>query len=190
MALVVSSVSGTAPSGQVAACPCQGTALGEANPSTSSLHINRQATPLSNPGFSQPSQDLQYQVFSFWDQAHSSTLNHPTRPFLPSDFLPWFPASVDLLSQGQHAGMNQHQHQQATIVTGLPRTTQYSATDNTSHGRMGLATLPATGPQPYNIQAAASGPNMTTDITTMAKMIPSVPLKLQQRIIQGEFIDL
>ena len=31
---------------------------------------------------------------------------------------------------------------------------------------------------------------MATDIATMAKVIPNVPLKLQQRIIQGEFIDL
>ena len=31
---------------------------------------------------------------------------------------------------------------------------------------------------------------MTTDITMMAKVIPNVPPKLQQRIVQGEFIDL
>ena len=31
---------------------------------------------------------------------------------------------------------------------------------------------------------------MTTDITKMAKVIPNVLPKLQQRIIQGEFIDL
>ena len=31
---------------------------------------------------------------------------------------------------------------------------------------------------------------MATDIATIAKVIPNVPLKLQQRIIQGEFIDL
>ena len=58
VAPVTSSVSGTAPLGQVAACPHQNTALGEANPSTSSLHIKRQAAPLSNVGFLQPSQDL------------------------------------------------------------------------------------------------------------------------------------
>ena len=73
---------------------------------------------------------------------------------------------------------------------GLPRATQYSTTDNTSHGRIGLATFLAIRPQPYNIQTGASGPNMTTELTTMAKVIPNVPLKLQQRIIQGKFIDL
>ena len=31
---------------------------------------------------------------------------------------------------------------------------------------------------------------MVTDIATMAKVIPNVPLKLLQKIIQGEFIDL
>ena len=86
--------------------------------------------------------------------------------------------------------MNQQQHQQATIAMGLPGATQYSTTDNTSHGKMGHSTLLATGPQPYNIQTAASGPNMTMDITTMVKVTPNVLLKLQQRIIQGEFIDL
>ena len=58
VAPVISSVSGTAPSGQVAACSHQSTAFSKANPSTSSLHINRQAASLSSVGFSQPSQDL------------------------------------------------------------------------------------------------------------------------------------
>ena len=80
---VTSSARGTAPSGQVAACNHQSTASGEANPSTSSLHIDRQTAPLSDAGFLQPSQELQDQAFSLQDQAHSSTLNHPTRPFLP-----------------------------------------------------------------------------------------------------------
>ena len=31
---------------------------------------------------------------------------------------------------------------------------------------------------------------MATDIATMAKVVANMPLKLQQRIIQGEFIDL
>ena len=31
---------------------------------------------------------------------------------------------------------------------------------------------------------------MATDIASMAKVIPNVSLKLQQKIIQGEFIDL
>ena len=86
--------------------------------------------------------------------------------------------------------MNQQQHQQVTIAMGLSGATQYSTTDNTSHGRMGLATLLATGPQPYNIQTAVSGPNMTMAIITMAKVIPNMLLKLQERIIQGEFLDL
>ena len=75
--------------------------------------------------------------------------------------------------------MNQQQHQQVTIVTGLPKATQYSTTDNMYHGRMGLAALPAAGPWPYNIQTAASGPTMTTDINMMAKVIPNVLPKLQ-----------
>ena len=100
MVPVISSVSGTAPSGQVAAHPHQSTASGKANPSTSSLHINRQAAPLSDAGFSQLIQDLQDQAFFLWDQAHGSTLNHSVRPFLPSDFLPQFSASLDPLALG------------------------------------------------------------------------------------------
>ena len=42
----------------------------------------------------------------------------------------------------------------------------------------------------YNAQTATSTPSMVIDITTMAKVIPNVPLKLQQKIVQGEFIDL
>ena len=42
----------------------------------------------------------------------------------------------------------------------------------------------------YSAQTTTSTPSMATDIATMAKMIPNVPLKLQQKIIQGEFIDL
>ena len=55
---------------------------------------------------------------------------------------------------------------------------------------IGLATVPATGPQPYSFQTAGSLPHMTMDKATMAKVIPNLPPKLQQRIIQGEFIDL
>ena len=180
---VTSSVSGTAPSGQGAALPHQSTASGEVNPSTSNLHINRQATPLSNAGFSQPSQDLQDQAFLFWDQAYSGALNHYARLFLPSDLLPLFPVRLDPPALGQHPGMNQQQHQQVPIAMGLPGTTQYSTTDNNSYSRSGLATLHATEPQSYSIQTAASGPNMTTDITMMAKVIPNVSPKLQQKII-------
>ena len=100
VALVISSVSGTGPSGQVSAHSHQGTASGKANPSTISLHINRQTAPLSDAGYSQPRQDLQDQAFSLWDQAHSSTLNHSARPFLPCDVQPQFPVSLDPLALG------------------------------------------------------------------------------------------
>ena len=88
---VSSSARGTAPSEQLAALPHQSTALGKVNPSTSSLHINGQAAPLSKAGFSQPSQDLQDQAPFLQDQAHSRALNHSTRLFIPSNFLPQFP---------------------------------------------------------------------------------------------------
>ena len=46
------------------------------------------------------------------------------------------------------------------------------------------------GPQPYGSQTAIRAPSTMANIATMAKVIPNMPLKLQQRIIQGEFIDL
>ena len=78
------------------------------------------------------------------------------------------------------------------ITTGLPRTPQRSATENnTLYNRAGLTNLSALGTLPlYNVQTATSTPSMVIDITTMAKVIPNVPLKLQQKIVQGEFIDL
>ena len=39
-------------------------------------------------------------------------------------------------------------------------------------------------------QTITNATSMAADIATMANVIPNVPLKLQQRIIQGEFIDL
>ena len=85
--------------------------VGWGQSSTSSLHIDSQAAPLSDGGFSQPSQDLQDQAFSLWDQAHGSTLNNSARPYLPSDFLSQFPVSLDPLALGRHTGMDQQQHQ-------------------------------------------------------------------------------
>ena len=73
---------------------------------------------------------------------------------------------------------------------GLPGATQHNTTNGTFHSRAGSAPLPAMGPLPYSSQTATSGPRTAMDIAAMAKVIPNMPLKLQQRIIQGEFIDL
>ena len=55
----------------------------------------------------------------------------------------------------------------------------------------GLTNLSAPGTLPiYSTQTATNTPSMLTDIATMAKVIPNVPLKPHQKIIQGEFIDL
>ena len=63
--------------------------------------------------------------------------------------------------------------------------------DKTLYNRAGLTNILALGTLPlYSVQTAASTSSMVTDITAMAKVIPSVPLKLQQRIIQSDFIDL
>ena len=86
-------------------------------------------------------------------------------------------------SQSEATPTSSHLH-------GLPRITQHSSMDGTFYSRAGLAILPAMGPLPYASQTVTRAPNMMVDIATMAKVIPNVPLKLQQKIIQGEFIDL
>ena len=115
-----SSVSGATPPGQASSLLQQSTASGEVNPSTSTFHINGQAA--SHAGFPQSSWDLQEQALSFQDQAHNSTLNHSVRPFLPfADFLTQFPLSLGAPALGHHLALNQQQHPQATVTTGLPR---------------------------------------------------------------------
>ena len=60
----------------------------------------------------------------------------------------------------------------------------------TFYSRSGQATLLVMGSLPYSSQTATSAPSMPLDIVTVVKVIPNVPLKLQHKIIQGEFIDL
>ena len=51
-------------------------------------------------------------------------------------------------------------------------------------------TLLATGLLPGISQTTTNATSMAKDIATMAKVIPNVPLKLLQKIIQSEFIDI
>ena len=47
------------------------------------------------------------------------------------------------------------------------------------------------GPLPiYSAQTASNTPSMEENRATMVKVIPNVPLTLQQKIMQVEFIDL
>ena len=120
-----------------------------------------------------PRWDLQEQALSFQDQAHNSTLNQSVRPFLPSDFLTQFSLSLGTPTLGHHLSLNQQQHPQAAVATGLPGATQDSTMDGTFYSRVGQATLLAMGSLPYSSQSATSAPSMPTDIPTMAKVIPN-----------------
>ena len=91
---------------------------------------------------------------------------------------------------GHYLALNQQQHTQVTVATGLPGATQHGTMDGTFYSSSGQAALLATGSVPYSSQTATSAPSMAIDIANMAKVIPNVPLKLQQKIIQGWFIDL
>ena len=94
---------------------------------------------------------------------------------------------------GQPLGFPQHQQLQTTTAAGLARTHQPSATENStfgSYGSPGTTNLSALETLPiYSMQMAPNISSMVTDMIAMAKLIPNVPLKLQQEIIQGEFID-
>ena len=95
---------------------------------------------------------------------------------------------------GQPLSLHQQQQLQAAIATGLPGAPQHSTMDNNTFGRYnssGLTNLSVLGTLPiYSAQTTTKTPSVVRDIATMAKVIPNVLLKLQQKIIQGEFIDL
>ena len=81
---------------------------------------------------------------------------------------------------GQHSSLNQQQHPQAPVATGLPEASQHSTMDGTFYSRAGLATTSTMGPLPYGSQTAMSTPSTAINIAIMAKVIPNMPLKLQQ----------
>ena len=181
------SASGTAPLGKAPSVPQQRTASGKANPSTSTFHINGQMASHSHAGTPQSSSGLQYQAFSFQGQTQTTPGTTLPRPFIPSEPLLQFPLSLGTPTLGQHSALNQQQHLQAPVPMGLPGATKHSTMDSTFYSRAGLATFPTMGPFPHGSQTATSAPSRAMDIATMAKVIPNMPLKLQQRIIQGEF---
>ena len=188
-ASITSSVSGIFHPGHAALLLQPSTASGEVNPSTSSIHISKQTAPASHTGCLQASWDLQDQPLTFQGHAYNSTMNQSPWLFLPSD-LPWLASSLGAPAIGQHPNVNQQQHPPATVTTALPVATQHSTMEGTSYSRAGLANPSAMRPLPYGTQMATSAHSMATDIATMAKVIPNVLLKLQQRIIQDEFLDL
>ena len=136
----------------------------------------------SHAGIPQSCWGLQDRAFSFQGQTQNNTWNHSARPFFPLEPLPQFPLSLGAPALGQHSALNPQQHSQAPVAMGLSGATQHSTTDGTFYSRAGLATLPAMGPLLYGSQSATSASGMAMDIATMAKVIPNVPLKLQQRI--------
>ena len=99
--------------------------------------------------------------------------------------------SLGAPTQGQHLALNWQQHPHATITVGLSDTPQHNTLDGPlySNIRLGLVTLLAM-PLPGISQTTTNATSMAMDIATMAKVITNMPLKLQQKIIQGEFIDL
>ena len=172
------------------------TASGSVNPSISSNHIRGHAASATHTGFLQASWDFPNHALTLAFQGHSNdaSITHSPQPVFSSDLLPWFSLGMGTPALGQPLSLSFHQQQltQAAIATGLPVAPQHSATyNNTLYHRAGLTNLPVPGTLPlYSVQTTTSTPSIATDIATMAKVIPNVWLKLQQKIIQGEFIDL
>ena len=183
---ITSAGHGAIPLGAASSLLQQGTASSEIHSTASGLQVNGQAAPHSH------AEVWQDQVGPAQTQVYNSALSHYVRPFFPSDFLTQFPVSLGAPAQDQHLALNQQQHPQATITTGLSGTAQHNTLDGPlySNIRPGLVTLLAMGPLPGISQTTTNATSMATDIATMAKVIPNVPVKLQQKIIQGEFIDL
>ena len=170
---------GAVPSGAASSLLQQGTASSKIHSTASSFHVNGQTAPHSHAEVQQD------QAGPAQTQAHNSTLSHSIRPFFPSDFLTQFPVSLGAPTQGQHLALNQQQYSLATITVGLSGTPQHNTLDGPlySNIRPGLVTLPAMGPLLGIPQTTTNATSMATDIATMAKVIPNVPLKLQQRFI-------
>ena len=170
------------------------TASGSVNSSTIGNHIGRYAALAICTGFLQASWDFQdhAQILAFQGHSNDTSITLSPRPVFSLDLLPWFSSGMDAPALGQPLSFPQQQQSQATITTGLPGAPQHSAMDNnTLYNRAGLTNLSALGTLPlYSVQMATSATSMATDITTMAKVIPNVVLKFQQKIVQGEFIDL
>ena len=60
-----------------------------------------------------------------------------------------------------------------------------------SYNSSGLTNLSTPGTLPvYSAQAATNTTTMVADKATIARVIPNIPLKLQQKIVQDVFIDL
>ena len=177
---------GTVPLGAASSPQQQGNASSEIHSIASSFQVNGQAAPHSHAEVQQD------QAGPAQTQVHNNTLSHSIRPFFPSHVFTQFPASLGAPVQGQHLALNQQQHPQATITMGLSGTPQHNTLDDPlySNIRPGLVTLRAMRPLPGISQTTTNATSMAMDIATMAKVIPNVPLKLQQKIIQGEFIDL
>ena len=134
------------------------------------------------------------QAVAFQDHLNDALQKLSSRPIFSTSTLPWFPTMMGSPTLGQPLGLPQHQHPQAATATGLPWVHQHSATDITTFGRYsspGITNLSAPGTLPiYSTQTAIITSSMVRDMTAMAKVILNVPLKLQQKIIQGGFINL
>ena len=185
-ALSNSAVNVTAHLGAASSLQQQGTASSEIHSTASGFQVNGQAVPHSHGEVQQD------QAGPAQTQVHNSTLSHSIRAFFPSDVLTLFPVSLGAPTLGQHLALNQQHHPQTTIIMGLSGTPQHNTLDGPlySNIRLGLVTLLATGPLLGISQKTTNAMSIATDIATMAKVIPNVPLKLLQKIIQGEFIDL
>ena len=175
------------------------TAWGSVNPFISGNHISRHAASAPHTGFLQESLYFQNhaQTLAFQDHSNDDSITHPPWPVFSSDLLPWFSSGMGAPALGQPLSFHQQQLSPAATTSDSHHywtawASQHSTMDNnTFYQRAGLMNLSAPGTLPlYSAQTAISTPSMVTDIATMAKVIPNVLLKLQQKIIQSEFIDL
>ena len=134
------------------------------------------------------------QTVAFQDHSNAALQNHFPRPICSTSTLPWLPTRMGAPTLDQPLGFPKHQQLQAAPAAGLPMVHQHSAMENTTFGGDSSPKIThISAPRTLSVYSTQTAPNtssMLTDMTAMPKVIPNAPLKLQQKIIQGEFIYL
>ena len=177
---------GAVPSGAASSLLQQGTAFSKIHSTVSSFHINGQAAP------TQPCRGLAGPSRSCPDTGPQQHLEPLCQAILLLRFL-----DTGSSEPGCPCPRPTSRPELATTPTGYNHcgtvrdpTAQHLGWPLYSNIRLGLVTLLAMGPLLGISQTTTNATSMAKDTATMANVIPYVPLKLQQKIIQGEFIDL
>ena len=161
------------------------TASGSLNPSISGNHISGHVASAIHTGFLQASQNFQDHAQTLAFQGHSNDASPSLRPLTIVFIGDWHSCTgpASMFSPATTTAGSYHYWTAQGSPAQCHR--QHPLQQNWVTNLLALGTLPL-----YSVQTATSTPSIVTDIPNMDKVIPNIPLKLQQKIIQGEFMDL